>query len=33
VGVVPLLTLIGSEVPGVNVFAWLQPILHLLGGG
>jgi hypothetical protein len=33
VGVVPLLTLIGSEVPEINLFGWLQPILHLLGGG
>ncbi|HSU13119.1 hypothetical protein [Longimicrobium sp.] len=33
VGVVPLLTLLGSEIPGLNVFAWLQPIVHMLSGG
>jgi hypothetical protein len=33
VGVLPLLTLVSSEIPGLNVFGWLQPILHALTGG
>jgi len=33
IAVVPLLTLVGSEVPALNLFGWLPTLLKALGGG